>query len=162
MESLLHNAPAVSYPVGRSYFHGACLLLIAMAGLLLGGLWISSVDSLGWRQLLFFGLWLAACTLTGLAWHGTTPGLLSWGGEYWQWHTQRQALGGEVVVHLDVQFCLLLIFRSQHGRLLWLWPERRSAPGRWRALRRAVFSVAGGPSARLRHGAGVRHTEGAP
>ena len=138
----MHSAPAVSYPVGRSRFQGQLIgVLTALSGVT-GMWWWSVVDTPGWRQ----GLLVVACLFTALfsvrAWSLSPAGVLAWDGEAWRCTGVQGVVSGKVRLHLDLQFCMLVCLRSDDGGRLWLWPERRTAPTTWLALRRAVISCA--------------------
>lgn len=139
----MHNAPSVSYPVGRCAFQrwlfaGFTALTFAMllAWALNQGLtvpWYVAVAAallgafLGWRAL-------------GQA------GTLTWDGQVWCLHDQglghADALG-EVRVVLDVQKALLLRWQpasdTMNAKPLWLWVGWQSSDNRWQDLRRAVY-----------------------
>ena len=139
----MHNAPSVSYPVGRCafqrwFFVGIAVLTSAvlLAWALNQGLtatWYVSVAAaalgllLGWRAL-------------GQA------GTLTWDGQVWCLHGQgsgyEDTLGG-VHVALDVQKALLLRWQptsdTLHAKPLWLWLGLQASDNRWQDLRRAVY-----------------------
>jgi hypothetical protein len=85
-----------------------------------------------------------------------------WDGMNWRFEAQvplQQALVAESItaisIHLDFQ---AVILARLHGGVLdplqydpWLWLERRGAPARWKALRRAL--LANGPAKSARIGA---------
>lgn len=147
----MHSAPAVSYPVGRSRLHGWLVLGLGLGASLTGAWWLRQVDAVGWRQWLFFGVLLGACGAAAVAWRHSARGTLRWDGQAWHWNGAVALTPGALTVHLDGQFFLLLGLRSDTGKRLWLWPERRLDVTRWSALRRAVFSRAAverDPSAR--------------
>ncbi len=136
----MHSAPTVSYPVGRSRFQGQLIsVLFAIAGVA-GLAWCATVDVLGWRQALFFALLSIACLVLGRAWRRSAVGTLAWSGDGWRCRTTQGVVSGELGLHLDLQFCMLLSLRSNGGGRLWVWSERRTAPALWLALRRAVMS----------------------
>lgn len=139
----MHSAPAVSYPVGRSRFQGLLVGLIGMMGAVLGLLWRQQADLASWRQVLFFMTLLGACVLAFEAWRRSPLGTLRWDGQAWSWACGEPPVCGRVSVHLDLQFCMVLRLRTDSGRQIWLWPERRTALERWNPLRRAVFARAG-------------------
>lgn len=150
----LHNAPPVFYPLGRSSFLGALLLGLWLAGALLALAW-ASLASLSGALLLAAG---AAVVLSGagaaLHWKNTPRGQLGWDGQAWCWVSAAAPPGvaaPELAVIVDLQRWLLLRLDSQCGACLWLWAERRAAPRRWLALRRAVYSPHRAPDAALSH-----------
>ena len=136
----MHNAPAVTYPVGRSRFHAALLIGIAVITLLAGLLWHKLGDPENWRQVCFAATAIGSGLLAFQAWRRTPDGNLHWDGQAWNWTAGAALVGGTIGVHLDLQFCMVLSLRMADGTRVWLWPERRSNPMRWNALRRAVFA----------------------
>lgn len=138
----MHSAPAVSYPVGRSRFQGQLIGVLAALGCIAGVWWYSVVDTPGWRQGLFFTSLLLTGFISVRAWWLSFSGVLAWDGEAWRFSGAQGVVSGEVRLHLDLQFCLLICLRSEEGSRLWLWPEHRTAPAVWLALRRAVMSSA--------------------
>ena len=138
----MHSAPAVSYPVGRSRFHGWLVLGLSSGAGLTGASWLRQIDAVGWRQWLFLGVLLGACSAAAVAWHRSPRGTLGWDGLCWHWTAAAALSPGLLTAHLDGQFFLLLSLRSDTGKRLWLWPERRLDVTRWSAFRRAVFSRA--------------------
>ena len=149
----MHNAPAVSYPVGRSRLHGWLVLGLGLAAVLTGAWWLGQIDAVGWRQWLFVGVLLGASGAAAVAWHRSPRGILRWDGQSWHWISAVALTPAVLTVHLDGQFFLLLGLRSDAGNRLWVWPERRFDVTRWSALRRAVFSRAAAPRDASAHAA---------
>lgn len=137
----MHSAPAVSYPVGRSRFHGGLLLLITLTGLLVGLLWLAQADLAGWRQALFAITLLVLSLVATRAWLNAPRGQLEWDGLVWRWTRDKTSVYADLRVHFDFQVFLVLSLSSpsRHARI-WLWPERHACVAQWDALRRAVFS----------------------
>jgi len=156
-------------PAGRSSFGlrlGASLpLILAGFGLALivpwawqaGSAWQTLQDP-GWRPLAALSAWLAYAALN---WGGFRPralaraeGVLAWDGQGWYWRAGPPPGAGmacagddgvQVVpeVALDLQGLLLLRLKplDPHARpQQWLWLTPQGDPGRWRALRRALYS----------------------
>lgn len=136
----MHSAPALTYPVGRSRFHGWLVGLTSLGGVLAGLLWNYQTDPAAWRQGLFVATVLGAAWLAVGTWRQWSCGNLNWDGQAWNWIDQTSALSGQISVHLDLQFCLLLCLHAENGKRLWLWPERGRDAAHWNDLRRAVFS----------------------
>jgi toxin CptA len=136
----MHSAPAVSYPVGRSHLEGGLLLGTGMTGLLAAWLWCAEPGPLGWRQGLYMLVLLLALVVAARAWRHSPQGLLRWDGQCWHWGTEGAAVRGLIAVHLDTHVCLLLSLQTEAGSRLYLWPERRTEPASWHALRCAVFA----------------------
>lgn len=138
----MHNAPSVTYPVGRSRAF-ACLMggfwLLGAAAM---ASWAVQVGNLGWRVGAGF-LCVVASGLWAIRTWATMPvGDLCWDGQDWQWISAGGAMTGVLTVHLDVQSHLLLAFRPAGAGLIWCWAERCKAGIYWADLRRAVYSRA--------------------
>jgi hypothetical protein len=141
----MHNAPSVSYPVGRCAFQRWLFVgfaLLTLAVLLawafnqgLNATWYVAVAAavigvlLGWRAL-------------------DQAGTLTWDGQVWCLHDLNQGQGyedalGEVHVALDVQKALLLRWQPASDTLnakpLWLWLGSQGSSHAWQDLRRAVY-----------------------
>lgn len=140
LDSGMHSAPALSYPVGRSRFQGWLLGLTGLTGALAGLLWLYQVNPAGWRQWLFVVTLLCACLVAAAAWSRSPRGSLRWDGQAWNWTSVDASACGVLTVHLDLQFCLVLSLRLSTGARIWLWPQRSAEAALWSALRRAVFS----------------------
>jgi toxin CptA len=142
----MHSAPAVSFPVGRSRFQvmflgGAWLLGIAVCAY-----WAADVEVADWRQ----ATTLAVLLVGGLcaAWQikQSPQGALKWEGQHWVLQLASnppvtappQAQAGDVALHVDLQFFMLLRFQNLARRTYWLWLDRSAPQTRWLALRRAV------------------------
>lgn len=136
----MYNAPAVSYPVGRSRFQGWLLVVVLAAGASSLGVWAMQSDQLGWRHVAAAGLWLASASVAIWAWWRSPEGLLTWDTKSWSWASGDHIRQVTVSPVLDSQSVLLLCLREPEERALWVWPARRTAPARWLALRRAVFA----------------------
>jgi toxin CptA len=137
----MHSAPSVSYPVGRSAFVAwlyAALVLVALLALLA---WVAQ-SSLGWRQWIALAAVLASGSIAAQDWRGSPTGVLRWDGVGWSWEEGGAAAPGQAEIAMDLQSRLLVRWRPESGRVLWLWLERGSDVSHWDALRRAVYSRA--------------------
>jgi toxin CptA len=136
----MHNAPAVTYPVGRSSIQGALGVVLWLLGLAATIAW-----TLTWPDVRLIAaaasLCAAAAALAAAAWWRTEAGDLHWDGDDWQLHLRGRADAGIPTVALDLQGFLLLRWTAP-GAGGWLWLDRASAPARWDDLRRAVYSRA--------------------
>jgi hypothetical protein len=136
----MYNAPAVSYPVGRSHIKrsitGALLLLTL--GVL--GFWCHQVPRFAWPQGLGLGLWLVGVLLAVRDVSRTPHGHLSWDGRDWHWTLAHQSWLVQIYPQLDGQGFMLLTLSGAQSGDGWLWLERESAPLNWDALRRAVWA----------------------
>ena len=145
----MHNAPSVSYPVGRFVWPRRLLDLQAALSLILLGLW-AGTQPLGL-------LWFVAALGCALAWALARKtlrgqgGWLCWDGALWRWQVDspgteaRAGLEGvgEVKLVFDGQSILLLRWQPLTGvgqpAVSWLWLGRCVWPQSWQALRRAVW-----------------------
>ena len=139
----MHNAPSVSYPVGRCAFQRWLLLGLAAAtsAVLFAWLWGQGVTWLWWVgfSATALGLWQGWLALGFVA-------TLTWDGQVWCLHDQgagdEDALG-EVQVMLDMQKALLLHWQPASDTLQakpqWLWLGAQHGHERWQDLRRAVY-----------------------
>lgn len=138
----MHNAPSVSYPVGRSHFAGTVLLLVWLLAAAATGMgWAQAQAGAlrwGWAGLLLgtVGLWAAR------QWWRSPSGALSWDGESWSWSASGRAESGVPQATLDLQRWLLLRWTGADGAIRWFWLERAHRADRWDDLRRAVYSRA--------------------
>jgi hypothetical protein len=139
----MHNAPSVSYPVGRCAFQ---------RGLFVGFTLLTSAVLLAWAfnqdlTLTWYVAVAAAALGLVLGWCALSQaGTLSWDGQVWCLHDQRlghaDALG-DVHVALDVQKALLLRWQPTSDTLKpkpqWLWLGSQASDNCWQDLRRAVY-----------------------
>jgi hypothetical protein len=143
LKLILHNAPSVLYPLGRSRFLGGLLLagwLIA-AGVTLW--WWHASAPADWRPMLGCAAVLVAAWVMTTGWWRSPVGRLQWDGQRWRWESLVYRSGTALeppAVVLDVQFALLLRLDNQAGAVWWLWAERSASPARWLDLRRAVYA----------------------
>lgn len=142
----MHSAPAVIYPVGRSYLQITLIGFCAVLGLVTGLLWSEQLHWTNWRLWLFGASLLGVLVLNLWDWQRATSGYLCWDGQGWCWASVNIRMTGRVTVHLDLQSFLLLSLLTDTGQRHWLWPEQRAQAARWRALRWALFSRPSSPS----------------
>jgi toxin CptA len=138
----MHNAPPVTYPVGRSRFQAGVQCALWLLGVATVAVWCGQVDLWGWRQ----GLAVLAVAVAGAVglygWWKTPEASLRWDSQQWFWICAGASCPVVVSAHLDLQHHLLLRLRPESGRVLWCWAERARQPVLWRSLRRAVYSPA--------------------
>ncbi len=126
--------------MGHSRVRAAVTVLIALAGIVTGLIWGAGAAMLGWRQGLFAAVLLLTLGLALWHWQRQVPGHLQWDGRSWSWVSHGATRGARVTVDLDFQFALVLTVQLENGSRISLWPERRTNPLTWSALRRAVHS----------------------
>jgi toxin CptA len=139
----MHNAPSVSYPVGRCAFQRVLYLALLAVTLAVLLAWALNQG--------FTPFWWAAAVvalmggfLGARAWRFTA--ILTWSGQTWCLHDQSQnrpdVFGGVEVV-LDSQKTLLLRWAPTSDTLLtspaWLWLSAERSSARWHDLRCAVY-----------------------
>jgi hypothetical protein len=135
----MHNAPAVSYPVGCSRFQGLLLLAISLLGMVSSAIWFAQVDSNDWREWLM----LSGAILTAFGawwqWRHAVAGQLAWDGVTWIWTETQASASVQVAVIADAQRAMLLLLSgAQDNSRRWIWVDRETSPMRWLALRRAI------------------------
>ena len=134
----MHNAPAVSFPVGRSrsqaWFVGSAWL----AGAAACAYWSYVMEATGWRHGLALAMPLGAGAAAWAGWQRHVGGTLHWDGLCWR----LESLPGNLAVHLDFQKFLLLSLRLENGGVRWLWIDQSVTLAHWQAFRRAVYSNA--------------------
>ena len=135
----MHNAPTVSYPVGRSHFQAVLLIFLLFAALVTCFFWVANA-LWDWRQGLMIVTLCLGVLFAWQEWQRTPQGLLSWDGVVWCLSGAQPSVMGSISVQLDFQFVLLLRLRPLSGPQLWLWAERKRLEPLWVPLRRAVFS----------------------
>ena len=159
----MHNAPAVSFPVGRSRFQAWFLSGVWVAGAAVCTYWASAMDVVGWRHALALAMPVAAGTAAWWVWQHRVSGRLHWDGQSWLMETTslRQTTAAsasapragtgtgiemsvsDLCLHLDLQGFLLLRLRLLDGSVRWLWLDQGPDLVQWQALRRAVYANAG-------------------
>jgi hypothetical protein len=141
----VHNAPSVSYPVGRCAFQR---WLYAFFVVLTSAVLLAWALSQGLNATWYMAVAAAALGLL-LGWRAFgQAGTLTWNGQVWCLHDLNQGQGyedalGEVRVALDVQKALLLRWQPASDTLnakpLWLWLGSQGLSHAWQDLRRAVY-----------------------
>jgi hypothetical protein len=135
----MHNAPAVSYPVGRSRFQGWLLSVVALIGLVSAAVWFTQADALGWRQWLMLSVAISVAFGAWWQWQHAETGQLAWDGVVWTWTAAQASLPVQLTLIADVQRAMLLLLNSAHSdSRRWIWVDRDASSTRWLALRRAV------------------------
>lgn len=141
----MYNAPAVTYPVGRSHFQLGLTLAVMLAGAVAqGAWWLLSVEH-GTGHGLGLVLWLVFCSWAVWRHLHTPQAQLVWDGQEWRLQAGALSLAVTPQVILDVQHSMLLCLRPDAGLPLWVWPAQQAQPERWLALRRALFNPASHP-----------------
>jgi hypothetical protein len=135
----MHNAPAVSYPVGRSRLQAQLFSAVLLFGLLACAVWFVQAQTPDWRQwLMLFGTVVTAMAAYW-QWRQPVTGQLAWEGSIWSWTESEVSVSVQLMLILDLQQTMLLMLRGARGaRGFWIWVERDASPTRWLALRRAV------------------------
>jgi hypothetical protein len=139
----MHNAPAVSFPVGRSHFQGAFVGALVACAALAESAWSLSLDAVDWRQALAAALWLTTSVILGWSWWQTPTGTLSWDGLTWHWAVGEQSMVIVPMLVLDLQSAVWLRLHATGDGVdewTWVWLDLASNTSRWMALRRAIFS----------------------
>lgn len=139
----MHNAPSVSYPVGRCRWQRGIYASVVLLTVVVLCAWVS-LQGYSWA----FGLACAAAMVG--AWSGARTlrqtATLVWDGQVWCLHSQSQGAEdafGTVQAVVDLQKALLLHWQPTSDTLpvksQWLWLGADVASASWLELRRAVF-----------------------
>jgi len=138
----MYNAPAVTYPVGRSRFQAGVTLAVVLAGGVAQAVWWLQSAVHGAGHVVGAVLWLASCGW--VIWYGlrTPQAQLVWDGQAWSLCAGMTSQLVVPTVIIDMQHSLLLCLRPASGAASWVWPAQRSHPVRWLSLRRALFNPA--------------------
>ena len=123
----MHNAPPVTYPVGRSRFQAGAQGALWLLGVATVAGWCWQVDALGWRQGAAALAVVGAGLLAVFGWWKTPAAALRWDGQQWFWTANDVARTVHVSAHLDLQHHLLLRLRPDAGRPLWCWPKGQAS-----------------------------------
>jgi hypothetical protein len=148
----MRSAPSVRYPVGRSAFFGRLLVLAGGLGLVAVALCaVAGGPASGMLMALGWGLWLVTALRS---WRRQLQGSLGWQASavtpeglpaagVWSWSSAAYQEGvtlKRVERVYDFQKAVLLRLHNPDGARSWVWVERRSDPGRWDDLRRALWA----------------------
>lgn len=139
----MHNAPSVSYPVGRPRLPGLLAVSVWLTGAAITAFWMREADAVGWRQAVAAAAVVAIGSLALRSWLRSPRGELQWDGAAWTGPSGPVAIGVDVA--LDLQRILLVRWHVASSAQ-WLWLERSRCPHRWLDLRRAVYSRARPPA----------------
>jgi hypothetical protein len=139
----MHNAPSVSYPVGRCAFQR--WLYVGFTVLTSAVLWAWALDQ--GLTLAWYAATTSAVVAGCLGWQALRMrAMLTWDGQVWCLHdhnTCDEDALGVVHVALDVQTALLLRWQpasdTLNAKLQWLWLGAQAAGDDWQNLRRAVY-----------------------
>ena len=138
----MHDAPSVTYPVGRSHWGAGIALTLWLAGLVLTVLWSAQPQVTWWR---LGAAWTAVAVggaVAALAWWRTPAGAFAWDGAAWTWSPAGGVpVTGQFRLSLDLQHALLVRWHDE-GAGRWFWLERQRRREAWDDLRRAVYSRA--------------------
>jgi hypothetical protein len=142
----MHNAPSVSFPVGRCAFLRTLYIILTL---------LTSAVLLSWTlvQPWHIGMGFALCLgvlCAGWGWRDSQwQGVLHWTGQQWQLEDASDRVTGALAVGtpqvcLDAQSILLLRLTPLSGATAakrWLWCQRRNATPQWQDVRRAVYAA---------------------
>ena len=142
----MHNAPSVTYPVGRLLLERAFTL--ALAGLALAATFTLVLSQpWGWGPALCLSSVLLAWAIQRRA-RPLSGGHLAWDGQAWWLSRDAVDQAGRVRVEWDLQGFLLLRFEPLNESVSrrpwavggqWVWLARQADPATWADLRRAVY-----------------------
>ena len=139
----MHDAPSVSYPVGRSRSADRLLSIVWTCGVCCVAAACYRFDSADWR------VGLLALSIIGAgaaAWRSTlrrTASVeLSFDGRHWSLAGSSGLGAAGAKAALDFQSSLLVCLTDADRSRRWVWLDRSTLPERWQDLRRAVYSRA--------------------
>jgi hypothetical protein len=126
--------------MGRSRFAARLLIAIWAAGACCA-CWVCwQIGAQGWRAATLAGSVMLAALACGVLLGRQRPGELRFDGKEWRMTGAANFRAARLTAALDFQSLMLVRLGSPDQRSRWQWLERRSAPERWLALRRAVYS----------------------
>jgi hypothetical protein len=137
----MRNIPAVSYPVGSSGFQLFSKWIALLIAAVVQVLWWIQNPERSWVQIAALLLWSIPASLILRESFRPVVGVLRWTGQAWTWDSDEQTLEGHVVPRLDFQSSILLEFRAQGTRTIWLWLSSQSDAPHWAPLRHAIWSI---------------------
>lgn len=139
----MHDAPAVTYPVGPWSLRLLYLTALAAGGVVVVTFWWHQSDAQAVPAMGLLVTWLACLVATVWASRRDCSGALKWGAGKWTWSSRAGASNGTLTVLVDVQRAVVVVFRPDGGPALWFWLHRAAEPSVWPALRRALVSTSG-------------------
>lgn len=151
----MHNAPSVSYPVGRCAFHAGLLLLLSALGFSAGLLWwIQSAAPSLWLAAMGGVVWLMWSVQALRGWRSSVSGQLIWDARAqapessergcWSWRRGDGSTHALDAVEwaLDARSTVLLRLHGSGVSGRWVWLEARRDPAGWGNVRRALTAHA--------------------
>jgi toxin CptA len=138
----MHNAPSVTYPVGRSRLVARLLLVFWAAGACCACVASYQFNSMSWRQAILAVSVLAAAWGALHVFRQTTEERLVFDGQHWSLSGAGLLRAAQATVVFDFQALMLVRLDEPGRRTQWLWPARSNQPDWWQDLRRAVYSRA--------------------
>ncbi|MEO6623238.1 MAG: hypothetical protein ABIN37_00175 [Burkholderiaceae bacterium] len=140
----MHHAPAVDYPLTprATVERWVLALWIPGAMAIIHWSWLAFSEG-GWKWL-GLAAGIAAASTAMATRNRIAQGNLDWDGLNWTWSKGGHRSIGEVVLELDLQVFMMLVFvpAERRERRAWMFLGGRGV--RWTALRRAVIAARGG------------------
>lgn len=136
----MHRAPAVSYSVFRSRWHGRLIVLLSLlTAAALGGFAVgqSQFDA---RFGVMASTFLAVSAIAFHRWQKSPEGRLRWDGQFWFWTGFDALQACRLSLLLDFQRVVLVCVVGDAKAPLWLWLEERRGDPAWKPLRRAMVA----------------------
>ena len=136
----MHRAPAVHFPVKRSWWHAFGIAVLWGWGL------VAAVAFLLTQRAtpILWVIWSLGIVLSILlavrGWYRSVPGVLHWDGQCWRWDGISDGTVCRLHLHLDLQRVMLVSLVDGSGHATWLWLERATDSAGWNGVRRAVIS----------------------
>jgi len=137
----MHSAPSVSFPLGRSRFGLAIVLMLSMIGAAAQITWMLQSQTLGFVHMTGCFIWLVGSGLALRYWANTQSGDLAWTGAHWSWTAQHTSVPVSATLVFDFQSILLMRLVFPEGASYWFWVQQNAAQVRWLDLRRALMNM---------------------
>lgn len=138
----MHNAPAVTYPVGRCRIQRIMMFTGWLSGGLVLAYWVMIAPDALLAQLACGGVWLLAGVWAWCAYLSTPEGHWAWDGQQWTWLSLAGEQMGQAHLQLDGQKWVLLAWQPLQARRQWCWADCSADPARWQDFRRALCASA--------------------
>lgn len=142
----MRRAPAVSYSVIRSHWHGRLIALLSAMALGLLGVFVFTQTEVDVRIVVMTGAWLGASVFALRAWQKSPQGTLHWDGQHWFWSGFDAHRRCSLTLLLDFQRLVVVSVVGDDRSVTWLWLEAGRGNPAWMPLRRAIIARQTGAS----------------
>lgn len=136
----MRRAPAVSYSVIRSHWHGRFIALMFTFALGLLGAFVFAQTEIDLRTVVMTGTLLGAGAFAFHAWKRSPTGILHWDGQHWFWSGFDAHRPCRLALLLDFQRLVVISVVGDGKRVTRLWLEAGRGNPAWMPLRRAIVA----------------------